>query len=263
MLEVILPFAFVAGLLTVLAPCTLTLLPITLGGSVGGSKWKPLIVSLSLGVSVILFTLLIKMGGALLDLDGDLISDVPENALRIFSGAIIILFSLTMLWPNLWTKIAVALKLYKSDELIGKSSKVDGFWGSVLLGFALGPVFNSCSPTYILILSVVLPAKMSVGILALLAYTLGLVLFLLVIGYGGRTVVNKLRFMANPNGWFKKVLGILLLLVGVMIIFQWDKLFADWIIQAAGKNGSEIFNLECLVLDCDQAHSSLAEQLSQ
>ncbi len=55
--------AFVAGLLTVLAPCTLPLLPVIIGGSVSGeSNFKrACIIAVSLGVSVFVFTLLLKV----------------------------------------------------------------------------------------------------------------------------------------------------------------------------------------------------------
>ena len=52
--------AFIAGVLTVLAPCVLPLLPVIVGGSVSGgvNRARAYTVALSLGVSVILFTLL-------------------------------------------------------------------------------------------------------------------------------------------------------------------------------------------------------------
>jgi cytochrome c biogenesis protein CcdA len=39
--------SFLAGLLTVIAPCILPLLPVIVGGSLTGkNKWKPLIIAL-------------------------------------------------------------------------------------------------------------------------------------------------------------------------------------------------------------------------
>ena len=39
----------------------------------------------------------------------------------------------------------------------------------------------------------------------------------------GRTLINKLKFAANPNGTFKKVLGVLFVLLGFSIILGYDK----------------------------------------
>jgi len=46
---------------------------------------------------------------------------------------------------------------------------------------------------------------------------------MIIIGYTGRSIATKLKFAANPNGWFKKSLGILLVLTGIVIITGFDK----------------------------------------
>jgi len=75
-----------------------------------------------------------------------------------------------------------------------------------LLGASLGPIFASCSPTYGLLLSVVFPKSFSAGLIDTILYGIGFGLLLLVIAYGGRAVVKKLRRAANPSGRFKKIL---------------------------------------------------------
>ena len=50
-----------------------------------------------------------------------------------------------------------------------------------MVGLSLGPVFSSCSPTYAIILAVILPASFLTGLLNLFAYVLGLSIALLVI----------------------------------------------------------------------------------
>ena len=72
--------AFIAGVLTVLAPCVLPLLPIIVGGTVSGgsNKARAFTVAFSLGVSVILFTLLLKSSTALIN--------IPQQAWWWFSG---------------------------------------------------------------------------------------------------------------------------------------------------------------------------------
>ena len=68
--------SFAAGVLTVLAPCVLPLLPVIVGGtaartageSAGSDRtWlRPLVIAASLAVSVVAFTLLLKASSALL-----------------------------------------------------------------------------------------------------------------------------------------------------------------------------------------------------
>lgn len=77
--------AFIAGMLTVLAPCVLAMLPIIVGGSISGDskdRKRPVIIALSLAVSLIVFTLLLKATTLLID--------VPPRAITYASGAIII-----------------------------------------------------------------------------------------------------------------------------------------------------------------------------
>lgn len=202
--------SFLAGVLTVLAPCVITLLPVTLGGTLGEkSKWRPLVIALSLGVSVMLFTLLLRASTAFID--------IPNSVWRWISGGLVLLFGLTMTFPHAWEKLAVKLKLYKANNLLSRDK------GAVLLGASLGPVFTTCSPTYALILAIVLPANFGVGLLNLFVYTVGLLIPVLLIGYGGRQVTVRLRGAVNPDGWFKRGLGVLLLLTGLAIVTGFDK----------------------------------------
>ena len=62
--------AVIAGVLTTLAPCVLPLLPVIVGGSLGpssqDSRRRAYVITASLGISVIVFTLLLKASAALI-----------------------------------------------------------------------------------------------------------------------------------------------------------------------------------------------------
>lgn len=219
--------SLLAGVLTVAAPCVLTLLPVIVGGSlVGGNKWRPVIISLSLSLSVLLFTLLLKVFTIFID--------VPQMVWTILSGVIILFFGLTLLFPTAWDFISIKLRLSQGSEgLLQKAQAGEGHsvWSAIFLGAALGPVFASCSPTYFVILATVLPVSFTAGLIYLLAYAVGLALILILIGYLGRIITARLKFAANPNGWFKKVLGLLLAIVGVAILAGWDKQVEEYLIN--------------------------------
>lgn len=222
-MEYLIP-SFLAGILTVLAPCVVTLLPVILGGTLGHKDpYRPLIIAGSLGVSVILFTLLLKATTLLID--------VPAEFWRSVSGILIILFGVTMFAPILWEKLSFKLKLYKSEKLLSKSK------GAIMLGASLGPVFSTCSPTYALILAIVLPNNFTVGFASLLSYTFGLVFVLLLIGYGGHHVTKRFKFAVNPTGWFKRGLGALLIITGLLVFTGFDKSIESFILNS-GYNGS-------------------------
>ena len=215
--------SFVAGVLTVLAPCILPLLPVIVGGSSlrsstkqGVSLWHPIIIIASLVVSIVVFTLLLKATTVLLG--------VPVMVWALISGCIVILFGINLLFPVLWEKVMLATKFSLfANRHMGQSQQASGVKRDVLLGAALGPVFNSCSPTYALIVAVILPVSFVTGVGYLIAYSLGLGLVLLLISIFGGVLVSRLKWASNPNGVFQKVIGILFIVVGLSVILGLDK----------------------------------------
>lgn len=220
--------SFIAGVLTVAAPCILPLLPVIVGGSAvraGERRWlRPVVIALSLAGSVVVFTLLLKATTALLG--------VPQTVWNIISGGIVLLFGINLLWPVLWEKFALASGFYgKSNQLLGASGKHQGLAGDILLGAALGPVFSSCSPTYALIVAAILPQSFSEGMVLLLAYAAGLAAILLLIAIAGQALVSRLGWAANPKGWFRRTVGVLFILVGLAVIFGFDKTVQTFVLE--------------------------------
>lgn len=209
--------AFLAGILTVLAPCTFMLLPIIIGGSAGAkNKWKPYIITASLAVSLFLFTMILKASSLLINISPDF--------LKYFSGTLIILLGLVSLFPKTWDAINVKLNLASnSDKLLEKATQRQGIVGAILTGAALGPVFSSCSPTYVVALSLVLQGDLLSGIASMVAYIIGLSIIMLAIGILGRKFTQNLRWATNPNGLFKKIISVVFILVGISIMFSLDK----------------------------------------
>ncbi len=208
--------AFLAGMLTVATPCVLPILPVILGGSLAGSeRFRPLIITLSLVLSVFVFTFLLKVSTVFID--------IPEDFWKYFAGGIVLLFGLALFFPDTWSAISQKLGFERSNELLDSASKQGGVKSLILLGLALGPVFASCSPTFALILAVVLPQSFQIGVIALLAYCFGLFVPLIIIGYGGRKVLSGFRFFANPTGYFRRGLGALLIIIGVLIVTGYEK----------------------------------------
>lgn len=219
--------SFVAGFLTVLAPCVLPLLPVIVGGSISGGKSirRALTVTTSLTISVITFTLLIKASTLLID--------IPQDFWKWFSGGVITAFGFITLFPNLWDMIPNMSKISTgSNKVLASGYQKQSLFGDVLVGAALGPVFSTCSPTYFLVLAAVLPENFALGILYLVAYSVGLSLALLILAFVGQKIVDIAGIAANPNGWFKKTLGVLFIIVGIGIVTGADKALQTDILNA-------------------------------
>lgn len=209
--------SFFAGVLTVLAPCILPLLPVVVGSSATGrSAFTPYVVVGSLGVSVIIFTFLLKASTVFVR--------VPPEVWTYLSGGILMLFGLTLVFPTIWERVpGLTTVSTSSHKLIGTGYQKKSFWGDVLVGAALGPVFSTCSPTYFVILASVLPASFLLGSAYLLAYILGLSLVLLLLALLGERLVGRLSRFADSRGWFKHIVGLLFIVLGLMIAFGYEK----------------------------------------
>ena len=222
------PGALIAGILTTLAPCVLPLLPVIVGGSIGKpsaeARKRAYLIAASLGASVIVFTLLLRATTALID--------IPALTWQLVSGIILIGLGVVSIFPKLWDALSAKLSLQRrSNKQLVAARERGGTAGAILTGAALGPVFTSCSPLYLYVIVAVLPASFAEGVVLLFGYAIGLCGTLLLVSLLGQKVIGKARWIANPDGNFKRVLGIIFILVGVAVILGLDKDLQFWILE--------------------------------
>lgn len=205
--------SFLAGILTVVSPCVLPLLPVIVGGTLAGGTnvRRALTVTLALGVSVLAFTLLLKASTLLIS--------VPQSVWSTVSGGLVILIGIATLFPRLYDRLPFMAAFNRdSSKLMSSGYMRQTFWGDVIVGAALGPVFSTCSPTYFIVLATVLPASFALGIADMFAYVFGLCAFLFAIAVVGQKMVGNLATAADPNAWWRKALGVLLIATGLLIV---------------------------------------------
>ncbi|HEX2858451.1 MAG TPA: cytochrome c biogenesis protein CcdA [Propionibacteriaceae bacterium] len=206
--------SFAAGLLTVLAPCVLPLLPVIVGGSMdaGGDRWRPYVISGSLVASLLWFTLLLKATSLLINVDPLVWAGI--------SGGLVMALGLAMLLPGWWTWLLRVTTIERRSQgaLVRAAGERRGMVSAVLTGAALGPVFSSCSPTYAWVLATVLPTRLGTGLLLLGIYSLGLAASLLAIALFGRRLLSRMRWASDPRGWFQRGIAVLFLLVGLALV---------------------------------------------
>lgn len=219
--------SLLSGVLSVLAPCIISMIPILLARSADGKRSRnPLFIIGGLLGSIFIFTLLLK--------SSTLLISVPPRIWQIISGSIIIIFGIFSLFPALWEQISGKLKLQiRAQKRSGAALQRTGTIGDILLGASLGPVFSACSPTYALIVASVLPAKPAEGLLYLSVFLLGLGIMLALIAIMGSKLIRKLGWGINPNGWFKRILGIIFIILGLLIATGADKA----LLSSAVENG--------------------------
>jgi cytochrome c biogenesis protein CcdA len=218
--------ALLAGVLTVLAPCVLPLLPVIVGGSATSSRRSAVVITASLAVSVVAFTLALKASTSLIG--------VPPQTWQWISGSVLIALGLVSVFPRLWDQIALRLRLQPhSHTALGGARSHGGTAGDILTGAALGPVFTSCSPLYGYVIVTVLPAALGYGLTLLAAYALGLSATLLVIAWAGQSAVRRLGWAVDPSGWFRRAIGVVFIAVGVLVMTGVMRDLETWLVENA------------------------------
>jgi cytochrome c-type biogenesis protein len=210
--------SFLAWILTILAPCVLPLLPIILWASATDTedKYRPYIIISSLIISIVLFSLLLKASTVFIWVD--------PIVWKLFSWVILIAFWIITMFPNLWKNFSTKMWFAdKSNKKLWDSAQKKWPLWAILVWISLWPVFSSCSPTYAVILAVILPVSFFVWVLNLFAYAIWLGLVLLIISLFWQKFISKAKWASSPNWIFKKILAIIFLVIWLAIITWYDK----------------------------------------
>lgn len=218
--------SLIAGILTVLAPCVLPVLPVIVGGSVAArskDRLRPYIITASLALSIVAFTLLLKVSTLLVNLS--------PNALNYISGGLLIALGSVGVLPEWWEWLMIELNWQAaSQRFLGKGERSkDRYIGPVLVGVALGPVFASCSPTYAFILASILPHSFVSGLIYLATYSVGLAATLLLIALLGKRIISRFSWAVDTHSWFRRGVGVLFIVIGVLIISGSEATVETWV----------------------------------
>ncbi|MFK4503148.1 cytochrome c-type biogenesis protein [Bradyrhizobium japonicum] len=221
MLELV--FAVLAGILTIAAPCTLPMLPILLGASIGRvGHLRPAMIALGFVVSFSATALLLGAITRLFDFD--------PNVLREAASILLLGFGLLMLWPAPFEWLSIRLNGWLD---LGNSGAVqrEGALGGLVLGTTLGLVWTPCAgPVLGSILTLVATSKNAswAGVL-LIAYAIGAAIPMLAIAYGGQAATARVRSLARISPRLQQGFGVVVIAFAVAAYFQYDTLIVAWL----------------------------------
>lgn len=217
-------FAFLGGLVTILSPCILPILPIVLSGSLTSGKKRPFGVITGFIISFTVFTLSLS---TIIKLTG-----VSADSLRNFSVFVVGFFGLTLIIPKL--QILMEQFFSKLTKLTPKNNtNNEGFTSGLLIGISLGLVWAPCVGP-ILASIITLAATNSVttsSFFVTLAYSIGTAIPMLAITYGGRQLLLKVPQLINNTGKIQKAFGIIMILTAISIYLNIDRKFQSFIIN--------------------------------
>src|SRR5437660_4161920 len=215
-----LALALLAGVVTVAAPCTLPMLPILLGASVGQtSKARPAMIAAGFVLS---FSLVALALGAITR-----VFDFDPNSLRTGATVLLLAFGLLMIWPAPFEFLSSRIGGFTSGGATASHGAVGGF----VLGTTLGLVWTPCAgPVLGSILTIVATSRDTAWASVLLVvYAIGAALPMLAIAYGGQAVTARVRSIARISPKLQQGFGVVVIGFAIASYFQYDTQIVAWL----------------------------------
>ena len=224
-----LALAFTAGLLSILSPCVLPLVPIVLGAAVAAHAWGALALAAGLAVSFTVLGLLLALVGFGLGIDAGM--------LRIAAAVIMIVLGAVLLVPVWQARLAAAggpLSSWADRRFGGVASS--GLPGQFGIGLLLGAVWSPCVGPTLGAASLLASQGRDLPQVALTmaVFGIGAAVPLIVLGLLSRTTLMRVRAGLMSAGKLGKgLLGAAFILIGVAIVSGADKRIEAALVDAS------------------------------
>jgi len=220
-------FAYAAGLLTLINPCVLPVLPIVLASALGQSRYGPVALAAGMSLSFVAFGVGVTAFGSAIGLDQYVIAQAGA-ALVIGFGTILIVPAFARRFET--ATAGFAARADQGIDAVG----TEGLRGQFLGGILLGAVWSPCiGPTLGAAISLASQGQ-SLGYVTLIMslFALGVSTLILALGLGARGAMRaraqSLRGLAERS---KPILGATFIAVGVMLLLGVHHMVEAWAIR--------------------------------
>ncbi|HEY9844973.1 MAG TPA: cytochrome c biogenesis CcdA family protein [Candidatus Caenarcaniphilales bacterium] len=212
--------ALLAGVLAVLSPCVLPVIPLIIGRSFQSHHYGPiaLVVGLIVGFAAI---------GSLLGVTASWFTGLA-SALRTLAITLLLVAGILAIFPKLSYRLFRYLRL---DRWLQAPPRV-GLAGEFWLGTQLGLLWTPCAGpvlSSILVLAAV-EHDAAGAFLLLTSYGVGSGLPLLAIAYGGQYLSKHLLGWRSHSVLLQKVGGVLVAATAIAILLGWDVQIQRWLV---------------------------------
>lgn len=232
-------FAFLAGVVTILSPCILPILPIVLSSTLGGKaigKSRPVGVIIGFILSFTFFTLflstIVKMSG------------IPADSLRLFSVIVIGLFGISFLIPQFQL---VLEKVFSSlARFVPQGNTKTGFLPGVLIGLSIGLLWTPCvGPILASVISLAITGTVTFdAFIITLAYAFGTAIPMFAIMIGGQSLLRKVPWLLSHTAHIQKGFGVVMIITALAIFNNYDRKFQTYILQTFPQYGVGLTQFE-------------------
>lgn len=219
-------FGYIAGILTLINPCILPVLPIVLGASIQNDRRAPLLLALGLCITFVSMGMLVATVGHSIGL--------TETRLAQIGSILMIGFGLVLLIPKLnqrFVDITSGISAKADDRLT--TTQQNSTIGIILGGMLLGLVWSPCiGPTLGGAISMASQGQNLIwAFMIMLSFALGVSTIIIALGYGTREIIRKrqtqLRALAERS---KVIMGLLFIAIGLVILFQLHHFIEGWLV---------------------------------
>jgi len=222
-------FAYGAGLLTLINPCVLPVLPIVLASALNANRFGPLALAAGMGVSFVVLGLALASVGQAISI-GTGVVEVTQIA-----AVLMIAFGAVMLIPQLGTRFATATAgmSASADATIGRIEQA-GWQGQFLGGLLLGAVWSPCvGPTLGGAISMASTGENLIQAGAIMsAFAFGVGSVVVALAYGARNLLTKRRAtMMRVAHLAKPILGATFVFIGVAMLLRWHHAVEVWLLD--------------------------------
>lgn len=227
-------FAFLAGVVTILSPCILPVLPIILSSAIGRSR--PVGVIIGFIASFTFFTLFLSTVVSL--------SGISADILRLFSVIIIGVFGFSFLIPQFQKLLEIMFSKIAGLIPFGQGGR--GFWSGLFVGFSIGLLWTPCvGPILASVISLAITGKVTFdAFLITFAYSVGTAIPMFIIMVGGQNLLRKNQWLLANATNIQRVFGIIMILTAIAIFFNFDRKFQTFILNSFPKYGTGLIKFE-------------------
>jgi cytochrome c biogenesis protein CcdA/peroxiredoxin len=229
-------FAFLGGIITILSPCILPILPIVLSSGITGGKRKPFGVVTGFILSFTFFTLFLA---SLVRATG-----LSADGLRTLAAVVILLFGLVLVIPQLnnWWEL-VSGRLMSRKKV---NTQKDGYTGGLIIGLSVGLLWAPCvGPIMAAIITLAATGNISATLIPIvLAYALGTALPMLAIIWGSRSLIDRFPLLRSRLSTIQRFFGLLMILTAMAIYLNLDRRFQAWVLDQFPGYGTGLTQLE-------------------
>lgn len=210
-------FAFCAGVITVLSPCVLPLLPVIFATAAQDGRARPAGVMLGFIGSFTLATLTLSYLVRSLGLSPDL------N--RLLASAILVLLGLVLAVPALHRTFERTASGALARLPVASGGTQVGFAGGIAVGAGLGLAWSPCvGPIMASVITLALNQQVDLGaVVVTLAFALGTAITMAAVMFGGRKLVGRLRWFQTHGARLQQIQGVVLVLTGLAIFLGADR----------------------------------------